>query len=175
MEINSVYMTQTGFKELNNQLVAKKEDLRVLTEARLQTQESLGKDCFNDPEMMLMIQQENSLKENIASLQNLLGRGRIIDINDSMRNTSQVRIGSIVKLAIYNVSNDKESSEIWEITGYNETNIKERKLSYNSPLAKNILSCKKGEVVDEICIPPNVLDIKIINLYKTWADAQNLN
>lgn len=171
MENVIFYKSSRGYRDMQKQFNDKTEELRLLQVERNSTQESLGRGGFNDPELVLMIQTENNLKDQIEKIQKLLGASQIIEVTDETRNTSNVRIGSIVKLDIFNISSLIGYAEVWEIAGYNETLIEDKKLAYNSPIAKQILGASRGELLEEVLIEPNILDIQISEMFSSWSEV----
>ena len=102
--------------------------------------------------------EEQSLLElKIAKLKEVVSNARILD--ESMLDTSKVLIHSIVK--IKNIDNNMEFT--YTLVADSETNIKEGKLSVNSPIGKGLLGKKVGEVA-EIQAPKGVMKFEILEI-----------
>ena len=82
----------------------------------------------------------------------------------------QVSIGSIVKFKIYYFKNNTENEMLFEIVGNGESDIKNKLLSYNSPLGLVLLNCKIGDEKIAI-IPAGKIKVKILNIYCNWDDV----
>jgi len=90
----------------------------------------------------------------VARLENAIANSRIIDPNEI--DTSKVTILTTVK--IMNLKN-KKSME-YKIVSENEADLKAKKLSVDSPIAKGLLGKKVGEVA-EVETPGGVLEFKV--------------
>lgn len=102
--------------------------------------------------------EEQSLLElKIAKLKEVVSNARIID--ESKLDTSKVLIHSIVK--IKNVANKMEFT--YTLVADSETNIKQGKLSVNSPIGKGLLGKEVGEVA-EIKVPSGIMNFEIVEI-----------
>ena len=102
--------------------------------------------------------EEQSLLElKIAKLKGVVSNARII--NESLLDTSKVLIHSLVK--IKNVANNMEFN--YSLVADSETNIKEGKLSVNSPIGKGLLGRKVGEIA-EIQVPSGIMKFEILEI-----------
>ena len=102
--------------------------------------------------------EEQSLLElKIAKLKEVVSNARIID--ESLLDTSKVLIHSIVK--IKNMANSMEFS--YTLVADSETNIKEGKLSVNSPIGKGLLGKKVGEIT-EIEVPSGTMKFEVLEI-----------
>lgn len=170
---NVIYMTDIGHAKMVQTLAEKQAEHKKTFEARTAAIKEVSDSDLNDPEIVQLQQLEIGLNTTLNQLQDTLRRTKVISIDDSMRNTSEVRIGSIVKIQRYNVTADKDMvDEIWEIRGYDETDLQKKHLAYNSPLGEKILSAKAGEVIESIMIGSFEFDITVKSLYKNWATAK---
>ena len=79
--------------------------------------------------------------------------------DESKLDTSKILIHSIVK--IKNVANKMEFS--YKLVADSETNIKEGKLSVNSPIGKGLLGKKVGDIA-EIQTPGGIMHFEIISI-----------
>ena len=96
-------------------------------------------------------------KRKIAKLKEVVSNARVID--ESLLDTSKILIHSIVK--IKNVANKMEFS--YKLVADSETNIKEGKLSVNSPIGKGLLGKKVGDVA-EIQAPNGIMNFEILEI-----------
>jgi len=94
------------------------------------------------------------LEMKLANLKEMLVNARILDENKV--DTSEVQILTCVHLV--NVKNNQAIA--YTIVPETEANLKEKKISVSSPIAKGLLGKKAGEVVD-ITVPAGVLTFKI--------------
>ncbi len=102
--------------------------------------------------------EEQSLLEfKIAKLKEVISNARIID--ESLLDTSKALIYSIVK--IKNLGNEMEFS--YTLVADSESDIKEKKLSVNSPIGKGLLGKKVGEIA-EINVPNGVVKFEVMEI-----------
>jgi transcription elongation factor GreA len=102
-------------------------------------------------------EEQSHLEFKIAKLKEVVSNARIID--ESLLDTSKILIHSIVK--IKNTANKMQFS--YTLVADSETNIKEGKLSVNSPIGKGLLGRKVGEIA-EIQVPNGVMKFEILEI-----------
>jgi transcription elongation factor GreA len=105
--------------------------------------------------------EEQSLLElKIAKLKEVVSNARIID--ESLLDTSKVHIHSKVK--IKNTTNNMEFT--YTLVADSETNLKEGKLSVNSPIGKGLLGKEVGDVA-EISVPSGLMKFEILDISRS--------
>lgn len=105
-------------------------------------------------------------------MEKLLAQAQVVNIDPENRNTQQVKIGSLLEIQRTNITNDIEHPiEIWEVSGYDETDVQNRMLSYNSPIGKALIGASEGDVVEGVMIGNQEFEIEIIKLYKNWTEV----
>ncbi len=97
------------------------------------------------------------LEAKIAELQSKIANARILD--ESKINTSQVQI--LNKVTIKNVRNNAMMQ--YTLVPESEANLKEGKISVNTPIAKGLIGKKVGDVV-EIQVPSGVIPFEIVEI-----------
>ena len=102
-------------------------------------------------------EEQSHLELKIAKLKEVVSNARIID--ESKLDTSKILIHSIVK--IKNVTNKMEFT--YTLVADSETNIKEGKLSVNSPIGKGLLGKEVGDIA-EIQVPNGVMKFEIVEI-----------
>jgi transcription elongation factor GreA len=102
-------------------------------------------------------EEQSHLEFKIAKLKDVVANARIID--ESLLDTSKILIHSVVK--IKNTTNDMEFS--YTLVADSETNIKEGKLSVNSPIGKGLLGKQVGDIA-EIQVPNGVMKFEIVDI-----------
>lgn len=113
-----------------------------------------------------MQQLEANKSREIAELKQLIQQAKIVELNTEQRPTSQVEIGSVVRIRITSLNTGDETEQVWEIVGFNENNLPQRKLAYNSPLAAAIMGSSSGDEV-ETTLPANKVAIEVLDLLET--------
>jgi transcription elongation factor GreA len=100
---------------------------------------------------------QGMLEMKIAKLQEIIRNARIIDPSEI--DTSQVQILNTVKLL------NKKINKIvkYTIVAESEADIKQNKISVETPIAKGLLGKKAGDIVD-IQVPSGVLTFEILEI-----------
>ncbi len=97
------------------------------------------------------------LEMKISKLQETVRNARVID--PTQIDTETVQILNVVRL-----KNLKTNSEMeYTIVSESEANLKEKKISVNTPIAQGLLGKKVGDIV-EIQVPNGTVSFKIINI-----------
>jgi len=153
-EIN--YFTAEGLKKLRDELqqlttVERSAIARQIAEAR-----DKG-DLTENAEYAAAKEAQSLLELRISKLEETITNARLID--ETRLDNSKVLIYSIVKLK--NIQNGNTVS--YKIVQENEANVKECKISVNSPIAKGLLGKTIGEKV-VITIPAGIISFEIIEI-----------
>ena len=97
------------------------------------------------------------LEMRIAKMEELISKARIID--NTMIDNSKVFILSTVK--IKNVANGMEMQ--YTLVAESEADLKEKKISVDSPIGKGLLGKKVGDVAD-IQTPNGIMKFEIVDI-----------
>jgi transcription elongation factor GreA len=150
------YYTPEGFKNLKEEL----EHLESVERPRV-TQEIADArdkgDLSENAEYHAAKEEQSHLEFKIAKLKNVFSNARIID--ESQLDTSKVLVLSIVK--IKNVANKMEFT--YTLVADSESDIKQGKLSVNSPIGKGLLGKKVGDIA-EIQVPNGIMKFEIVEI-----------
>ena len=150
------YYSAEGLKKLKEELshLEHTERPRVSQEIG----EAIDKgDLSENAEYHAAKEEQSLLETKIAKLKNVVANARIID--ESQLDTSKVLIHSIVKLK--NTTNGMEFT--YTLVADSETDVRNGKLSVNSPIGKGLLGKKVGEVA-EIKVPNGVMKFEIMEI-----------
>ncbi len=151
-----VYLTPEGFKELKDEI----EHLTMVERPKLSKQIAEARDkgdLSENAEYDAAKEAQGMMEMKISQLQATLRNAKIID--ESMIDTSHVQIMNKVKLK--NIQNGSITE--YTIVSEREANIKERKISVDTPIAKGLLGKKKGEKVD-IQVPAGIMTFEILDI-----------
>ena len=150
------YYTPEGFQKLKEEL----EHLESFERPRV-TQEIADArdkgDLSENAEYHAAKEEQSHLEFKIAKLKNVFSNARIID--ESQLDTSKVLVLSKVK--IKNVANKMEFS--YTLVADSESDIKQGKLSVNSPIGKGLLGKEVGEIA-EIEVPNGIMKFEIVEI-----------
>lgn len=150
------YMTQEGFNKKMEEIaylesVKRPEISRAIAEAR-----DKG-DLSENAEYDAAKEAQGMLEMKIAQLKELVASARIID--SSNLNTEVVQI--LNKVKIKNVKNGAVME--YTIVADSEANLKEKKISSNTPIAQGLMGHKIGDVV-EIRVPNGLMQFEIVEI-----------
>jgi transcription elongation factor GreA len=153
---NVSYLTQEGLNKLKVELehltnVERPSISKQIAEAREKG------DLSENAEYDAAKEAQGMLEMRIAKLEDYIANCRIID--ESKIDTNKVQIFNKVK--IKNKTND--STMEYTIVSESEANLKEKKLSVSTPIAKALLGKKVGEVVD-VQVPSGKVCYEIVDI-----------
>jgi len=158
MEEKEVIMTQEGYEKLEEELEFLRTEKRTEIAERIKVALGFGDLSENSEyDEAKNAQADNEIK--IANLENKLRYAKIID--ESEIDTKTVQVGNIVKLL--DMEYDEEVT--YTIVGSTEVDLKENKISNESPIGSAILGAKKNQVV-EIEVPAGVVKYKVLSIKK---------
>lgn len=100
---------------------------------------------------------QGMLEMKIAKLKELIASARIID--DSMLNTDEVQL--LNKVTIKNLANGMQMT--YTIVTESEANLREMKISSNTPIAKALMGHRVGDRV-KVQVPAGLVDFEIVKI-----------
>ncbi len=150
------YYTPEGLKKLKEEL----EHLEHVERPRV-TQEIADArdkgDLSENAEYHAAKEEQSLLEFKIAKLKNVVANARIID--ESQLDTSKILIHSVVK--VKNVANKMEFT--YTLVADSESDVRNGKLSVNSPIGKGLLGKQVGEIA-EIQVPNGIMKFEIVSI-----------
>lgn len=150
-----IFVTKGGYQKLTDELhhlmtVENKQALEMLKEAR-----DKG-DISENAEYETAKEYHESLTNKISALQEKIKNCEIIG---PTANTDKVSMLSSVQ-----IKNHKTNQIInWTLVPENEIDIKNGKISFNSPIGAALLNKKKGEVVS-VKVPSGEMKLEILDI-----------
>ncbi len=153
---NVSYYTTEGLKKLKDELAHLEQVERPRVSNEIAEARDKG-DLSENAEYHAAKEEQSLLETKIAELKNVVANARIID--DSQLDTSKALIHSIVKLKNHN--NNKEFT--YTLVADSESDVKNGKLSVNSPIGKGLLGKKVGEIA-EISVPAGIIKFEILEI-----------
>ena len=150
------YMTQQGYDNLVAEInelesVHRPEISRQIAEAR-----DKG-DLSENAEYDAAKEAQGLLEGKIAQLKTILINSRIID--ESRLSTDSVQI--LNKVTIKNLKNGAQMA--YTLVSDSEANLKQNKISINTPIAKGLMGKKVGDVV-EVQTPGGIVSFEIVEI-----------
>lgn len=150
------YYTVEGLQKLKDELHQMKTVQRVAISNQIAEARDKG-DLSENAEYDAAKEAQGILEMKIAKLEAVVGSARIID--DSNIDSSKVFILSKVK--IKNVANGMTMD--YMLVAENEANLKEKKISVESPIGKGLLGKSVGEIAD-VQTPNGIVKFEIVEI-----------
>ncbi len=152
---NVSYLTEEGLRKL-------KAELEVLTNERPNIAHQLAEardkgDLSENAEYDAAKDAQAMLEAKIMKLEDIIANSRVID-------GSRIDIDKVQILNRVKIKNLKTNSTMeYFLVSESEANLKEGKLSVNTPIAKGLIGKKVGDVVD-ITVPSGKMQFEIIDI-----------
>ena len=150
------YYTKEGLKNLRDELNQLKDVERPLASKAIAEARDKG-DLSENAEYDAAKEAQGLLELKISKLEETLANARLID--ESQLDSSKILVLSKVK--IKNLMNNMELE--YQLVAESEANLKEGKISVNSPIGKGLLGKTKGDMA-EISVPNGVIKFEIISI-----------
>ncbi len=150
------YVTKEGLDKLKEELDHLKRVERPSISQQIGEARDKG-DLSENAEYDAAKEAQGMLEMKISKLDDVVANSRVID--ESKIDTSKVQI--LNKVKIMNVKN-KATME-YTIVSESEANLKERKISIDTPMAKGLLGKKVGEIA-KIEVPNRIMEFEIIDI-----------
>lgn len=149
-------MTKAGY----DKLVAEINELETIQRPEISRQIAEARDkgdLSENAEYDAAKEAQGLLEAKISQLKATLANTRIID--ESRLGTDSVQILNKVR-----IRNTKTNAElIYTLVSDSEANLKEKKISVNTPIAKGLMGRKVGDVV-EVQTPGGLLSLEILEI-----------
>jgi transcription elongation factor GreA len=150
------YLTQEGFDRLRAELdrlksVERKKIAMAIAEAREKgdLSENAEYDAAKDAQGMLEMK--------INEMEKTLANARVID-------TSQLDSSKVTVLSNVTIKNQKTGKELtYKIVAETEADLKEKKISVNSPIGKGLLGKAVGDVA-VVSTPAGNIEFEVLNI-----------
>jgi len=149
-------MTKEGYNKLQEELdrfkrVERPQALQALHEA------AMHGDITDNADYRVAKERRDYIESKIKELDDKLGRAQIIDTKDMA--TDRVVFGCTVVLGDLEV----ERKIQYKIVGADEADIRNGRISVNSPVAKALIGHQVGEMI-EVAVPSGVKGYKILEI-----------
>ena len=153
---NISYYTQEGLDKLKAELRHMKSVERPSISNQIAEARDKG-DLSENAEYDAAKEAQGMLEAKISKLETAISNARVLD--DSELDNSKVLILSTVK--IRNVSNGMEIT--YTLVAENEANLKEKKISVDSPIGKGLLGKSVGDIAD-IQVPNGIMQFEVLEI-----------
>jgi len=150
------YFTEEGLQKLKDELKQLQTVERTSISQQIAEARDKG-DLSENAEYDAAKEAQGLLEMKISKLETLIANARVVD--ESELDTSKVLILSTVKLK--NLGNG--ASMEYTIVSEKEADIKQKKISVESPIAKGLLGKKVGDVA-EVQVPSGKMKFEILEI-----------
>lgn len=150
------YYTKEGLQKLKDELHQMKSVERPKISQQIADARDKG-DLSENAEYDAAKEAQGLLEMKIAKMENIVANARVID--ESQIDSSKALILSTVK--IKNTKNGMEMA--YTLVAESEANLKEKKISVDSPIGKGLLGKSVGDLA-EIETPGGKMEFKIIDI-----------
>ena len=139
--MNKIPMTASGYENIQKELKKLLNEDRPNIIAAIAEARSHG-DLSENAEYQYAKEQQSLIEGKIADLESAISRVEVIDVKSIA--SEEIKFGATVKIE------DDESGEIflYQIVGDYESDIKNKKLSVSSPLARGLINKSIDDVVE---------------------------
>ncbi|NCC10904.1 MAG: transcription elongation factor GreA [Bacteroidia bacterium] len=150
------YMSEEGYKKLLAELRELETVQRPMISAAIAEARDKG-DLSENAEYDAAKEAQGLLEMKIGKLKEIVGDAKIID--ESKLKTDSVQI--LNKVELKNVKNGMKMT--YTIVSEAEANLKEGKISVNTPIAQGLLGKKVGDVAD-ITVPQGQISLEVLEI-----------
>ena len=139
--MNKIPMTASGYEDIQIELKKLLNEDRPNIIAAIAEARSHG-DLSENAEYQYAKESQSLIEGKIADLENALGRAEVIDVKSIA--SDEIKFGATIEIE------DDESGEqySYQIVGDYESDIKNKKLSVSSPLARGLINKSIDDVVE---------------------------
>jgi transcription elongation factor GreA len=155
--MQKVPMTKTGAKQLEEELANLKSVVRPSVIQAIAEARSHG-DLSENAEYDAAKEKQAFVEGRIAEVESKLSHAQIIDLS-TVDSEGKIVFGATIELL------DLESDEqiCYQIVGDDEADVKQRKISVNTPVARSLIGKRSGDIV-EVKVPNGIKEYEILNV-----------
>ena len=154
--MNKIPMISSGFEKLQEELKKLINEDRPNIIAAIAEARSHG-DLSENAEYQYAKEQQSLIEGKILDLESITSLAEIIDV--SQLTGKEIKFGATIEIK----DDDTGDKSIYQIVGEYESDIKNNKLSINSPLARGLIGKTKDDIV-EINSPKGIKSYSVLSV-----------
>lgn len=154
--MSSVPMTGRGKKRLEDELKQLKTVERPQVIGEIATARAHG-DLSENAEYDAAKEKQSFIEGRIKEIDDKLARAQVIEPTDIK--TDRIVFGATIEL----MDCDSEEKKTWQIVGVDEVDVKLGRLSIESPVARQLLNKKEGDVVT-VKVPKGTVEYEVLSV-----------
>ena len=158
--MNKIPMTAEGFVKLQDELKKLTSEDRPSIIAAIAEARGHG-DLSENAEYQYAKEQQSLIEGRISDLESSISRAEVIDIKSMSGN--DIKFGATVEIE----DDETQKKQKYQIVGEFESDIENKKISINSPLARGLIGKSKDDNV-EINSPKGLRSYTIISVKYIW-------
>ena len=139
--MNKIPMTALGYENIQNELKKLLNEDRPNIIAAIAEARSHG-DLSENAEYQYAKEQQSLIEGKIADLESAISRVEVIDVKSITGN--EIKFGATIEIE----DDDNGEVSLYQIVGDYESDIKNKKLSISSPLARGLINKTVDDVVE---------------------------
>jgi len=151
-----LFMSQEGFDDLKKRLDYLKNVKRKEISQDIATARDKG-DLSENAEYHAAKEEQSITETKIMELEDSFARARVIDT--SKMDTSKATV--LAKVTVLNMKVNKEFT--YQLVNHAEADVKEKKISIDSPIGSGLLGTKVGDKV-KIQVPAGEIEFEILDI-----------
>lgn len=160
--VSKHFITARGLERLQSKIAAMKERLKAIQEEKAHAYNASGDGWHDNPGWLQLGQQEEQLSADIVALETRLSTAVLYKGN--VQADGKVAIGSRVTYRMEHLHEKGRCSELTiEIVGSGESNIRERLVSYDSPIGAALFNMEVGQQ-KEVDLPNGAFRLTLITI-----------
>ena len=154
--MTKIPMTADGFQRLEEELRHLKQSERPAVIRQIAEAREHG-DLSENAEYHAARERQSFIEGRVAELEDKIARAEIIDV--SKLSGKQVKFGATITV----VDEDTDEKNSYQIVGPDEADVREKRLSITSPLARALIGKKVGDTV-EVTTPNGSKSYEIVRV-----------
>ena len=154
--MNKIPMTKNGYLKIQEELKKLTSEDRPNIIAAIAEARGHG-DLSENAEYQYAKEQQSLIEGRISDLESAVSRAEVIDIKSIIGN--DIKFGATIEIE----DDDTSRKQTYQIVGEYESDIENKKLSINSPLARGLIGKTKDDSV-EINSPKGIKSYTIISV-----------
>jgi transcription elongation factor GreA len=141
--MDKVPMTAEGYSSLEAELKVLKTEERPAVIAAISEARSHG-DLSENAEYHAAKERQSFIEGRIAELEDKLARAQVIDVK--RLSGASIKFGATVTV----LDEDTEDKSVYKIVGEDEADVRAKKISITSPMARALIGKEEGDVVEVV-------------------------
>lgn len=161
---HGIIITKKGFEKLREELKHYQSEKRYEAIEAIKTSRSMSGEMAENAEYQEALAEQDRIEKHINILKDKVDNAKVIDVS-LISNLEVVSFG--VTVTLMDLDTDKEI--VFQIVGIEETDVAKGRISYQSPIAKEALGKRVGDIID-VEVPAGDRELEIIKIeIKEWV------